>query len=108
MSGVPHRFGWPLCDDLSPEEHGDPVGDIEDLGDFMGDDDRRKAEQPVGIGDELVDRPADDGVQPRGRLIEEDNLRLQEERPGEPHPLLHPPGELIGVFVVDAGEPHMP
>jgi hypothetical protein len=49
--------------------------------------------------DQMVDGVDEDGVEAGGRLVEEDDLRLGDERPRDGDALAHAAGDLGGVFV---------
>src|SRR5206468_10857239 len=80
-------------------EHGHAVGDLEDLGDLVADHDRGEPELAVEVLDEAVNGVHEDGVEPGGGLVEEDDLRLRHEGPRDGHALAHASGDLRGVLV---------
>ena len=84
----------PDLDELAAEEEGRPVGDPGRLlGVVRHEDDRVFGLQPP---EGLLDLRGRDRVEPRARLVEEDELRLQGQDPGDAEPLLLPAGELEG------------
>ena len=71
----------------------------------MGDEDHRLADLAVQPDDLVLHVPADQRVERRERLVEEEHLRVHRQRPGQADALLHAAGELVGVGVLVAGEP---
>ena len=66
----------------------------------------RGPEVLVDLEDQLVEPAGRDRIQPRRRLVEEQEIRIERHRPRQPRPLLHAAGELVGVQVLEAGEAH--
>ena len=68
----------------------------------MGDGDRGRAHLGHNLADQRVDDPRHDRVQPRGRFVKENHLRIGADRAGQADPFLHPArkfgGEEIGGF----------
>ncbi len=71
-------------DDLSLLQHEDLVG-LPDRGDALGDDDRRHA--LAASAEPTPDLALGDRVHGRGRVVEDEDLGLDEERPGQGEPL---------------------
>ena len=88
-------------------EHGHAVGDAEDLRDLVAHHDGGEAELPVQFPDQVVDRVDEDGIEARGRLVEEDDLGLGHERPRDRHALAHAARDLRGVLVAHARQPDL-
>ena len=88
-------------------QHGHAIGDAEDLGDLVTHDDRGEAEFLVQLLDQVVDGIDENGVEARGRLVEEDDLGLVDEGPGDRHALAHAARDLRGVLVAHAGQAHL-
>ena len=82
------------------------VGDLLGEPDLVGDHDHRPAlaGQVAHDTEHLADRL---GVQRRGGLVEQDELRAQRERAGDPHPLLLAAGQLGRVGVRLVAQPHL-
>ncbi len=69
----------------------------------MGDEEGRGADLDLDAADLVAQLHAHLGVERRERLVEQEDRRLDRQRPGEGHPLLLAAGELVGVAVgVDA------
>ena len=73
------------------EDH-DPVAHPLDLGQQVRVEDHRRAAVARGADDRPDVHPPD-RVERRGRLVEQDQLRVAEQGDAEPEPLLHPLGE---------------
>ena len=83
----------------------DPVAEPERLGQVVGDEDHRLADLVVQPDHLVLHVPADQRVERRERLVEEQHVGVAGEGPGQPDPLLHAAGELVRVGVLVAGEP---
>ena len=59
------------------------------------------------VPDEVVDGIDENGVEPRGRLVEEDDLGLGHEGPRDGHALAHAPRDLRRVLAAHLLEPHL-
>src|SRR4029453_14113205 len=75
-------------------EHRDAIRDLEDLRDLVTHHDRGEAELAVQLHDQVMDGVDQDRVQAGGRLVEEDDLGLGDQRPRDRHPLAHPARDL--------------
>ena len=104
-SGVPqHLAGRALLDDLAVVEEDDAIGDLTGEPDLVRDDDERRA--VAGEPADDVEHLADElGVERRRRLVEEQHLRRERERPGDRDALLLAARELPRVVVGLVGEP---
>lgn len=78
-------------------EHGDAVGHGERLTLVVGDEDHGDAERTLQMFDLQLHLLAQVLVERPERLVHQDELRVEDERPGERHALLLPAGELLGV-----------
>ncbi len=83
-----------LPDDLPPSQDRDPIGDLEHLPQLVGDEDDPLAR--------LLETPHDPEEvvhllrgQHRGRLVEDDDLRLPEQHLDDLDPLLDPDREIL-------------
>ena len=83
----------------------DPVGDGQRLLLVVGDEQRGGADLDLDPADLVAQLHAHLGVEGRERLVEEEDRRLDRQRPGEGHPLLLAAGELVGVAVGVLAEP---
>ncbi|GKQ40825.1 hypothetical protein ALMP_73460 [Streptomyces sp. A012304] len=70
----------------------------------MGDEHHRLADLVVQPDDLVLHVTADQRVERREGLVEEEHLRITGQRPGEAHTLLHTAGQLVGVGVLVARE----
>src|SRR3990172_6367995 len=87
-------------------QHGHLVGDVEDVRHVVADHHAGEPEALVGFRDQAVDGVQHDGVQPRGRLVEKDDLRVRHQGAGQGHPLPHPPADLGRKLVPHIPHPH--
>ena len=72
--------------------------------DVVGDDEEGRVDLGVEVDEELVDVRRADRVQAGVRLVDEEDLRVEDEGPGEAGALAHPAGDLAGQLVLGAGE----
>ena len=96
--------GRPLLDDAPAIHEDDAVGDLAGKAHLVSDDDHGDA----GLGQLLhhVEHLADHlRVERRGRLVEQQHLRLHGQRPGDADALLLPAGKLRRIFVDVVLEP---
>jgi hypothetical protein len=68
----------------------------------VGDEHHGLADLMVEPDDLVLHAATDQWVERRERLVEEHHARVDRERPGETDPLLHAPGQLVGVGVLVA------
>ena len=99
------QLGEAAFDDEPPMvQDRDAVADALDVGQDVG------GEQDGGLaaqrGDQLQDVPAALGVEGAHRLVQDDDGRLVDERPGDPEPLAHAAGVRSGAAVGGLGEVH--
>ena len=88
-------------------EDGDPVGDVADDPEVVGDEEVRDLALRLQLDEEVEDRRLHRHVERGGRLVADDELRLARERPGDRHPLLEAARELDGLLRQRAlGQPH--
>ena len=76
----------------SAVDHHDPVADPLELAEQVRGDDHRDAEVRTDPADELEHVVAPGGVEPVGRLVEQDERRVVDQGLGELDPLPHPGG----------------
>lgn len=92
--------------DAALVEHRDPIGDIQRLGLVVGDQHRGHVHlvvQPAQPGAQVL---AHLGVQRAERLVEQQHLRVDGQRPRQRHPLPLPTGQLVGVAALKTAQPH--
>src|SRR4029078_243127 len=82
-----------LCN-FSRPHYDDDIGDRERLGLIVGDIHDRYAEILLKRANLLAHRPSQARVKVGERLVEQQNIRLEDERARHRHPLLLPPGHL--------------
>ena len=84
-------------DDL-PEVHDrDPVGDVADDGEVVGDEEVGEPELLLQLDEQVQHLRLDRDVERRHRLVGDDELRLQDERAGDPDALALAAAELVRV-----------
>ena len=83
----------------------DLVGQVGDDAQVVGDQHERGAELALEPDQELEDLGLDGRVQGRGRLVGDDQRRVQGQRHRDHHALAHPAGELVRVVVQALGGP---
>ena len=86
-------------DDLAVGERGDAVADGIEAVEVVGDHEHRQAERLLQRRDELVEFGRADRIEAGGRLVKEQNLRVERQRAGEGSALDHAAGEFRGKFV---------
>ena len=92
-----------LLDRAVVHDH-DLLGDVHRLLLIVGDEDRRHVDLVVKAAQPLAQLGAHPRVERAERLVEQQHLRLDRERPGERHPLALAAGELRRVAVDQALE----
>ena len=81
--------------DPAPLQHHDPVG-LAERAQAVGDGDRRPA--PDQVVERLLDLPLGLGVDRRGRLVEDQDRRVDQECPGDRDPLPLAAGERLAAL----------
>ena len=89
------RSGRLLLDDAAGIHHQDAVGEVEDRADVVADEEHREALLRLEPAHVLEDRVLHDDVEAGGRLVEEDELRVEGQGQREVDALLHAAGELV-------------
>ncbi len=92
--------------DLAVAQDHDPVTELERLGEVVGDEDHRLAELAVQPDDLVLHVAPDERVERGEGLVEEQHLGVAGQRPRQSDALLHATGELVGVGLLVALEPH--
>src|SRR5918999_1967843 len=90
--GIVAAFGFlPVADEaeLAVGQQRDAVADAARQRDVVGDHGGGDAELLLDRVDERADGGRGDGVEARGRLVEQHHLRIERERAGEGHALAH-------------------
>ena len=99
-------YGWrgsvktrgrrPLLDDLAQVHHGDPLAQVPDGRQVVGDEQVADAVRALEVLQQVHDLGADRDVEGRDRLVEDDHAGIERERPGDRDPLALAPAELVG------------
>ena len=90
--------------DLAAVHHRDPVGDLHRLLLIVGDEHGGDVLLVVQAPQPGAQLGADGGVERAERLVEQQHLRLDGERPGERHPLALAAGELVRALLGPLGQ----
>ncbi len=104
------RLGGRELDDLAEVHDRDPVRDLADDREVVGDEDVGQVEVVLEVLQQVEDLRLNRDVERRHRLVADDQLRLQRDRAGDADPLPLAARELVRVAVVvlrveaDAGE----
>ena len=104
--GADHLVRRADLHDLAVAHDQDPVAELERLLEVVGDEHHRLAEVAVEAEHLVLHIAADQWVERRERLVEEQQRRVVRQRAGQPDALLHAAGELVGVGVLVAVQPH--
>src|SRR4051812_12523741 len=102
--GVEELLGGAGLDDPALPQHRDVLGHAPGARDVVGDDDVGAPVLLVDLLDELAQEGGADGVEPGVGLVEEDDVGVEDERPGEAGPLAHPARQLVGHLLVRAAQ----
>ncbi len=78
-------------------EHGDPIGDLGDHAEVVGDEQHAGAVIALQVADQLEDLRLGGDVQRSGRLVGDQQRRFENQRDGDDDALALPAGELVGV-----------
>lgn len=100
LVGKPHLLN------AARAHHGDAVGHDQGLLLVVGDEDEGGAKPPLELHELHPEVLAEPCVQGGEGLVQEEDLGLQDQGPGQGHPLLLPPGKLPGVALLQAQEVH--
>ena len=87
----------PDLDDLAEVHHRDPVGDLADDGQVVGDEHVGQAELVLEVLQQVDDLGLDRDVERGDRLVGDDELGPQRQRPGDADALALAAGELVRV-----------
>ena len=91
------RVDGPFLDHLARVHDEHPVADLQDEAEVVRDVDLGGAVLAADVGDELGDAGLDGDVERGGRLVEEQERRVREQRHRDDHALLLPAGDLVRV-----------
>src|SRR3990172_7509114 len=80
------------------DKHGDTVADRPEAVQIVRHQENGQPQALLQAADHLVEFGGPDRVEPRGRLVEEQDLRVQGERARDARPLAHPTGQLRRVL----------
>ncbi len=79
--------------------HDDPVADVPDHVEIVGDEQHGEPEVALQPGEQIDDLRLDRDVERRDRLVRDDEARLHRERAGDDDPLALAAGELMRIAV---------
>src|SRR5712664_721860 len=94
-----HRLAFPVQEDRV-------VADGKDAGELVRHDHDGGAEAVAQIEDEIVEPPRAHRVEPRRRLVEEEDVRVERHRARQAGALRHAAADLRRVVLLEAGETH--
>ena len=95
--------GGAELDEAAEVHHADAVGDVADDGEVVGDEHQREVEAILEVDEQVDDLRLDRHVERRDRLVGEDDVRLDGQRPGQTDALALAAGELVRVAVGGVG-----
>jgi hypothetical protein len=102
-----HKLFWgTYLDQLAILHHGDPVAYPNRFEKIVGDEYDRLAHTFLQTKQFVLHIPANQRVQRAERLITEQDLWVDRQRTGQPHPLLHPAAQLVRIVVLPASQLH--
>ncbi len=96
---VEHRFGGALLDDPARIHDRDPVGDLDEHGEVVRDEEHRESELPLEPLQQLEHLGLNHHIERGGGLVRDHERRVARQSHRDHHPLLLPAGELVGVIV---------
>src|SRR5215210_8108669 len=88
---------------LAEVHYGDPVRDVLDDGEVVGDEDVGEVELFLEVLQEVDDLSLYRDVKRANRLVADDKTRVQRDGPGDPDPLSLSSGELVRITIVVLG-----
>ena len=95
----------PDLDEPAVLHDGDAVAQLQRLHQVVRDEDHRLVKLALEPDDLVLHVAPDQRVERAERLIEQHDLRIGAQRPGQPHALLHPSRQLVGIGVGEPAEP---
>ena len=101
--GGQHGGNRPGGDDLAVGQDGDAVAHRMQAVEIVRHHEDREPQRALQGADQVVELAGADRIEPRGRLVEKDDLGIERERAGERHPLGHAAGQFGGILVADVG-----
>src|SRR5271165_1138373 len=104
MLAVSHFLGRTQGHDIAFVDQDHAIGDQKGAGQLVSDHDNRHVEGFFQLQNKLVDAGGDNGVQPRGRLVEKKNLWVHGQRASHRGPFLHTAAEFGRHVVFEARE----
>ena len=88
-------------DEQAMLHHGDPISDVGDHAEIMGDEQHAGVVARLKLLDQLQDLRLCRDIERRGRLVGDQNLRIERQRHRDHCPLTLTAGEFMGVAVDD-------
>jgi hypothetical protein len=89
----------PLFKKSARVHDGDPIGNLDEEGEVVGDKDDAETELSAQFVERLQDRALHYDIECRRRLVEEEKFGPQHDRQGDDRSLPHPARELVGIGV---------
>src|ERR1035437_9518523 len=80
------------------------IGDPVDAGQVVAHHDDRGAKTRLDLEDQVVEPACADGIQAGRRLVEEQQLRIERDRPGQRRPCAHPAADRVRVEVLEPAQ----
>ena len=108
---VEHLLGRPLLHQLAGVQHAHPVAHLGDHAQVVADEEQRRGQLLAQRRDQVEHLGLDGRVQPGGRLVQDQQGRLDGQRHGDHDPLLHAARELVRIALHDrvgVGDAHPP
>ena len=87
----------PFLDEAPPVQHADPVAHLRDHAEVVADEENGRVQLRLQVRDEIEHLRLDRCVEPRGRLVEDQQRGVLGQRHRDHDPLLHPAGELMRI-----------
>ncbi len=89
--------------DLPVHQHRNAVGSRPQAVEIVGHQKHGKAQTLLKVPHQLVELGRRDRIEPRGRLVQEQQFGIESERPREARALAHPPRQFGGEFLRRVG-----
>src|SRR5271154_4513694 len=96
---VEHLLRWARLDDCAEVHHEDSVRKVPDHLEVVADEEIAKPSRALDRREELQNTATRRHVERSGRLVQNDDLRVDSERPGNAHPLALSAAQLTRVTV---------
>ena len=97
----------PFLHQLAVLQDGNAVAQAQRLVQVVGDEDDGLVEPGLQLQQVILHLAAYQRIQCREGFVHQQDLGIGGQRAGQPHPLLHPAGELMRILVLEARQPHL-